>query len=137
MMIMTKIDSVSSLSKSALRRITKSGSTGQFSFSSAVGQLEETDNVSGMTQTQSTNPLLFLQEVSEKIIAKEHGEKMLNTLESVRLKLLMGEVSDTDLMVLRKEVSSQNSNITDPGLKQIIEEIEQRANIELAKRGLI
>ena len=80
---------------------------------------------------------MFLQEVSEKVIAKERGEKILNTLESVRLKLLMGDVSDTDLMVLRKEVSLQNSNITDPGLKQIIEEIEQRANIELAKRGLI
>ncbi|MBP6985239.1 MAG: hypothetical protein KBB83_01455 [Alphaproteobacteria bacterium] len=134
---MTKIDSVSSLSKSALRRITKSGSAGQLSFSSALGQLEEVDNLSGVTQTQSTNPLLFLQEVSEKVIAKERGEKILNTLESVRLKLLMGDVSDTDLMVLRKEVSLQNSNITDPGLKQIIEEIEQRANIELAKRGLI
>lgn len=134
---MVKIDSTSSVSKTALRRIIKSASSGVSSFSAVMGQVDEVEDVNIVSGPHATSSLLFLQEVSETQLAKEKGEKILNLLDQVRVNLLAGDVTNIHLLSLKKNISSYQTNISDLRLKQVLEEIEQRANIELAKRGLI
>lgn len=96
--------------------------------------MDELSQISGSFPTQ---PLLILQGVTEKQIAKEHGDKVLNLLDQLRIGLLTGQLTDQHLQSLASYLKNKTLSFSDPNIKQTMEEIEQRANIELAKRGLI
>jgi hypothetical protein len=134
---MVKVDTISSSQKSSLRKVSKTGSSGQSSFASSIAgdaAAQELSQVSGLFPTQ---PLLVLQEVSEKQTAKNHGDKILNLLDQLRLDLLSDQMPNHRLQTLANYLNSKTLKVADPQLATVLEEIEQRANIELAKRGLI
>jgi|GEM_PF-4811614 len=134
---MTKIETTSSAQKATLRRLTKTGSSSSASFSPSLGEMNSPDESAQVSGPVPASSLFLLQEVSERETAKNHGDKILNMLDRLRFSLLSGDIQDTHLFSLKAYLISQNAVCSEPRLKAVLAEIEQRANIELAKRGLI
>jgi len=83
--------------------------------------------------------ILALQEVDEdgrgSRQERERGEDILDRLDEIRHGLLTGRVNPKTLQTLLVQVRQQRQTFTDPRLKEILEEIELRAAVELAKLG--
>jgi hypothetical protein len=61
------------------------------------------------------------------------GRKMLEHLEDIRQALLFGEISKDKLIEISRFVKQQDINVNDEKLKEIMQEIELRVEVELAK----
>ena len=83
--------------------------------------------------------ILALQEVDEDGRGKgahiARGEEMLDRLDEIRAGLLSGRLNPTALERLLDQVRNRSQTVSDPGLREILEEIELRAAVELAKLG--
>ena len=81
--------------------------------------------------------LLALQEVPAEQLSRQaaerHGQALLDELDRLRYDLLSGAVSPEALKRLSEMAALRRGQIDDPGLGAIIEEIELRAAVELAK----
>lgn len=98
------------------------------------------DSASPVRQAQpvaATGGLLALQEVGDGRTARRKAVRrasdLLDMLEAIRLDLLDGSVGEERLSALLKLVSGQREAITDPRLAHVLDEIELRARVELAK----
>jgi Class II flagellar assembly regulator len=65
--------------------------------------------------------------------AKERGGLMLDHLEELRMGLLMGTVPMAKLETLAQLVRAKREQVDDPALLAILDDIELRAAVELAK----
>ena len=65
--------------------------------------------------------------------AVERGSTMLDMLEELRLGLLLGTIPQSRLEQLAQLVRVQREQVNDPRLTAILDEIELRAAVELAK----
>jgi hypothetical protein len=85
------------------------------------------------------NTVLALQEAPDatrgraRQRAKERGNLMLDQLEEIRLGLLLGTIPMAKLEHLAQLVRAKREQIDDPKLLEILDEIELRAAVELAK----
>ena len=84
--------------------------------------------------------LLSVQEVGDPLLdgrrrAMRRGADILDRLDELRHGLLIGAFSPGKLENLLVLVRRQQSNISDPKLREILAEIEVRAAVELAKLG--
>ena len=83
--------------------------------------------------------LLSVQEADDATEGKKHAraqvraEDMLDQLELLRLGLLTGVIPEGHLNDLSRVIQSHRENIIDPDLMQILDEIDLRAQVELAK----
>lgn len=112
------------------------------SFSSLLGaaETEETTQPANLSDIAGTSPLsgmLALQEMPEEDIRRKklmrQGAEMLDTLEQLRRRLLLGSLPANILQDISRQLSLQRQEISDPRLINIIEEIELRAAVELTK----
>jgi hypothetical protein len=89
--------------------------------------------------TTSIDALLALQAVEDPLAKRRklvrRGNQLIDTLEGLRTDLLAGQLSEGRLNQLMA-VMSQARDRADPGLDALIDDIELRARVELAKRGL-
>lgn len=119
----------------------KSGETqgkfqpGQTSQASSGARTQVTQSIRGV------DALLAIQEVSlagggKKKRAIRRGNSMLDILEEIRTDLLAGGLSGQKLQRLLQLVREQSQFTGDDGLDRLLEDIELRAMVELAKRGL-
>jgi hypothetical protein len=92
---------------------------------------------SGSASVSGVDALLALQGVpgpnSERAKAARRGNEILELLDEVRIGLLEGAVSQGTLNRLVKLVEVNREEFTDPGLSSILDEIDLRARVELAK----
>lgn len=65
--------------------------------------------------------------------ATRRANSLLDSLDDVRLATLNGTVSKSHLATLSQSLREQSDKIDDIGLQEILEEIELRAEVELAK----
>lgn len=65
--------------------------------------------------------------------ARERGNKLLELLDNLRLSILSGTVTLGDMVAMADIVASHREKISDPELTWILDEIDLRAQIELAK----
>lgn len=86
----------------------------------------------------SLDALLALQAVEDPLFARKkalrRGNALLDTLESIKADLLLGQVSEgrlNQLMALIGQARDRNL----PGLDGVLDDIELRARVELAKFG--
>ena len=84
--------------------------------------------------------LIMLQEVEDATVRKrravKRGHDLLDLLESVKLDLIAGIDNPAVLTRLGELARRERDRIEDPGLSEVLEHIELRAAVELAKRGL-
>lgn len=98
---------------------------------------EDSALVAAPQATASVNPLLAVQEVadatSERAHAKARAEAMLERLDDIRIGLLTGFVPRNRLEDLLRLVNDERSSAIDDRLGEVLDEIELRAKVELAK----
>jgi hypothetical protein len=127
-------------SDSVKKRGAASTSTSAFSDMLAAAESDESSapaQAMDISATGGLTNLLALQEVSDdetrrrKLMQK--GAGLLDTLEQLRRQLLVGTLNPMVIKDLQHQISIQKQLVDDPRLNQIIEDIELRAAVELAK----
>lgn len=115
----------------------KSSSTSGADFE---GFLDSTDEAQGTRSTeaaQGVNNFLFLQEISDEQVGRQkalqQGKKAIQALEELHRDLLLGRVPESTLRRLEGMVAQKRETFTDPRLAQLLDEIELRTAVELAK----
>lgn len=68
--------------------------------------------------------------------AAKRGHTLLNALESLKIALLSGQAGSARLAEIAASLKDERHAGADPGLDAVIGEIELRAAVELAKRGV-
>lgn len=122
-------------------RAGKSRSAGGERFRVAGGAgAEAAKGVSGVAAATPVDALIALQEVDTATDGKSRAvvraEAMLDVLDDLKLSLLAGGISKTKLYELVRLVDQRrdsHSAFVDPRLAQVLDEIELRARVELAK----
>jgi hypothetical protein len=137
-----KIDPVTSKPVAANRRVGGSSSAaGGGEFAKALGDSQGSGGhpVSMSMSVNSLSVVLAVQETPDaakgraRARAKDRGIKMLDFLEEIRIGLLMGAIPRDRLEQLAQMVRAKREQIDDPNLTAILDEIELRAAVELAK----
>ncbi|MEJ0062800.1 MAG: flagellar assembly protein FliX [Alphaproteobacteria bacterium] len=125
-----------------VRRVVRTGSTGGATFVKHLDPLSESEAAgaaSGATSLGTISPVVSLQEVDDAMARKSRGKarakEILDRLEDIRLELLTGSVSKDRLMQLSRMVAQRRQDIDDPRLTEILDDIDLRAQVELAKLG--
>ncbi|MBI1406124.1 MAG: flagellar assembly protein FliX [Caulobacter sp.] len=104
---------------------------------SQAGGAEAVVRTAGMTGVASLDALLALQETDgpteRRRKAVRRAGRILDVLEDLRIAVLDGEVSGANLDRLMRAVRDQRDHTDDPGLEGLLNDIETRAAVELAK----
>lgn len=91
-----------------------------------------------IAQAGSIDSLLALQAVEDPLFAKKkairRGNLLLDTLETIKADLLLGQVSEGRLSQLMTLIGQARAKQM-PGLEGVLDDIELRARVELAKFG--
>ncbi len=121
------------------RAAKKRPSSGAEQFTPDTGsEAVQTSQTAGGSAIQGMDALLALQEVDSlserRSKATRHGHTLLDTLEAVRTDLLAGLVSEERLERLAQQVSQRQTS-GDPEVDSVLDEIELRVKVELAKLG--
>ena len=118
-----------------VRRKTTSSSAGSFTVSDS----HETQGgiVAGPGPIAALDSILMLQGMDDstqgKAKAAAQGEQLLDLLDSVRDGLLAGEIPRATLNKLAAAVTRRHEAFADPRLQDVLDQIELRAHVELAK----
>lgn len=142
-----KIDPYSPLHAAVRAKQAKkaTGVAGDSLFAGFLDAADEATETFAAEQPKAAVPLssldmmLAIQEVPdeefERKRAVRQGTATLDALEELRMSILMGNVTVGQLERIASRVSAQQMVVHDPKLKAILDEIEIRAAVELAKRG--
>ena len=99
----------------------------------------ESRPATSLAPATSLDALLALQAVEDPLLKKKklvrRGTQLLDTLEEMKADVLSGRVSEGRLNQLMA-VLTQARDKADPRLDALLDDIELRARVELAKRGL-
>jgi hypothetical protein len=91
----------------------------------------------GVTGVGSVDALIALQEVDgpleRKRRAVRRAGRILDVLDEIKLALLDGGQSPVALQRLTAAVREERAGVDDPGLHDLLDEIETRARVEMAK----
>lgn len=91
------------------------------------------------SSTTPIDALLALQAVDDPTARRKRqarrGRSLLDTLDAIRTDLLVGQVSEGHLNQLMMLIGQAREH-TEPGLDAVLDDIELRARVELAKRGI-
>ncbi|OYU70580.1 MAG: flagellar assembly protein FliX [Alphaproteobacteria bacterium PA2] len=94
-------------------------------------------SVSSLSPVMNVGALLALQDVGSpterKRKAVRRAARMLDALDEMKLQLLSGEPTLDSLGRLQQAIRDQREETEDPKLEEILNEIETRAAVELAK----
>jgi len=138
-----KITGRSQVQSKVVKKTTPKGGAGGASFGkqvSAEASIAAATGVSGSAPVTSVDALWALQEVPDSTDGRSKGlmraDEMLEMLEDVRKGLLLGAISMPNLRKLADLARNQKKQSNDQKLNQLLEEVELRAEVELAKLGL-
>jgi hypothetical protein len=118
--------------------------TGGVSFGSMLEQADEAE------ETQSANAVSSVRSLGTLLLAQEEGDTMegrrknqqratriLDDLEELQMALLTGSIPESKLRSIAHVVTQQRAVIDDPQLNALLDDIELRAAIEMAKLGMV
>ncbi len=104
---------------------------------SGVDAATEVAAVSDVAPIASVESMLAIQEVSDDELTRRkavrEGFDALEALEEWRHALLMGSLSESQIRHIHQTVHAQKSRCTDPELQAVLDDIELRTAVELAK----
>lgn len=132
-----KITDSRSVGTTALRRSgrTESGK-GEFARALEGEPAAQASKLSMSTPVSAMDSLLALQEIhpdEARGAVQRHAEDLLDELDELRHGLLMGALSKVQLKRLKTLVTARRATAADPRLAEILDAIELRAAVELAK----
>jgi hypothetical protein len=113
------------------------GSSFNLPATGAAGSATPAARAGGVTGVASLDALLALQQADGPLERRRkavgRAGKILDVLDDLRLAVIDGEVSGAHLEHLVRAVRDQREGTDDPGLEGVLDEIEMRAAVELAK----
>ena len=137
-MKIAKTGAVGKSGKSNRKKV--SGTSGNFAEAlEAIEGVENTEDGIGAGAVGPVAAVLSLQEVPD---ATEHpsrgvliskSEDLLDRLDEIRISILSGSISKEKLTELGRQLKKKRIESDDPKLNELIEEIELRAEVEIAK----
>jgi hypothetical protein len=133
--IPVEIKGTSRVGTSAIKRKAQGASSDGFS----IGTPTETHAqiVAGPGPIAALDSILMLQGMDDSTNGKSkgqaHGEQLLDLLDSVRDGLLAGGIPRATLNKLAHAVTKRQEAFADPKLQDVLDQIELRAHVELAK----
>lgn len=124
-----------------VRRKSATGSADSDFASQLEGETESAASagVSGTAASAAVSTILALQQAegeegdAAKERAKKRADELLRELEMLRLDILAGAIPRGHLIALAQTVKTARDNVFDPRLNEILDEIDLRAQVELAK----
>ncbi len=123
----------------SIRRRKRSKGVSQGGFASEMAAGAEPATRGGVGAVDVLDGVLAIQEVGDegddRRKAHAHGEQVLQRLEQIRMGLLAGRMPTHQLNELVRALRGRPAQFTDPRLGEILDEIELRASVELAKLG--
>jgi len=125
------------------RRGDKAGGKGGADFTRHLDafaeSVEDAQGVGTAAPTAGIDALLTVQAVPDALDGEarqrlhRRGEDLLDRLEDIRRGLLLGSLPKDQLVDLARLVRSRRETAQDPRLAQVLDEIELRAEVEIAK----
>jgi hypothetical protein len=136
-----KVEPTSPRPTTTVRKTGGSSATGSGGFAKALSDTQPSHGPGMPVSVGFTdlNTVLALQEAPDatrgraRKRAKERGDMMLEHLDEIRMGLLLGTIPMARLEQLAQLVRAKREQIDDPKLLAILDEIELRAAVELAK----
>ena len=137
-----KVNGPGALQNNAVRRTRKGADrSGKGGFAAEVSATETEpaalSQVQGSSSLTPVDSLIALQEVEDSTTGRKRGmargKEMLKLLDNIRHGLLIGGISRQKLESLVRAVRSDRLAIEDLKLQEVLDEIELRAAVELAK----
>ena len=136
-----KIDGSGRIVSPATSKVSRAGANGSgTNFSHLVESGAEAAPANRVVAPQALtgiDALLGLQEIDDvtdrRARAKKRATGLLDQLDDIRNSLLMGEMPPHQLTALRDRIAREKVEVDDPKLTALMEEIELRAEVELAK----
>ncbi|MGE3623486.1 MAG: flagellar assembly protein FliX [Bdellovibrionales bacterium] len=120
-----------------IKRAAKAAGTGGPSFARQLDESSESGATQSMSATAHVSGVLGVQEIDDALAQASRGKKrafdILDRLEDLRIEILTGTISRDKLLQLTQVVSSRRAQISDPRLAEVLDEIDLRAQVELAK----
>ena len=120
-----------------IRRAMKTSGPKGTSFSQQLDEPSETASSQGVSGASSVMGVLGVQEIDDALAQASRGKlralDILDRLEDLRIELLSGAISRDKLTQLSQVVSARRAEVTDPRLAEVLDEIDLRAQVELAK----
>lgn len=123
-----------------VRRKSKTGSAEGADFASMLEEAEETAAAGAAAPTASVSGmdmLLSIQGVSGDEVnrkkAYRHAGQTLDALDDLRKAILIGDVGPRHLISISQKIDQMRLQTNDPKLQAILDDIELRAAVELAK----
>jgi len=138
-----KVSSTGGVSSTGASRAKPAGGSTGFSLPSvnaAPTGAAGAASVGGLSGVGSVDALLALQEtgavgspLERKKRAVRRADQILDILGEVRVAMIDGDISQSTLERLTRAIREQRENTDDPKLEGVLNEIETRAAVELAK----
>ena len=108
-------------------------------FAKHLDEADETGPAAGVSGVNSVSGIYGIQEVDDATAHASKGKRravdILDRLDDLRIELLTGTISRDKLMQLLRIVNAQRHSVTDPRLKEVLDEVDLRAQVELAKHA--
>jgi hypothetical protein len=121
----------------SVRRSEKTGGARSGEFARHLDSPTGGAGVSGGNPVGAINTFLSIQEVDDPLHgrarAKKRAEDILDELDEMRDGLLSGTLARESIIRLASLVRMRRPEVNEPGLKEVLDEIELRAEVELAK----
>ena len=137
---MFRIDDIRKTAELAKGKSTKKVSTSE-SFAEYLKMLsaQESNNIQNTSAMTSADAIFAAQMVDgeeeqqkkQKLLKRGYG--LLDKLEEIREGLLLGSISKDKLIEISRMVKNKNVDCDDEKLREIMDEIELRVEVELAK----
>lgn len=135
-----RIDNSKQTKRVSLNRSRTRASTGGRGFElDSAPRSEAAGGARGPRPLAAVDALLAIQEVPDSLSGRaravQRGGEMLDLLEDIRIAVLSGAVPENKLAALLRVVASKRGEVDDAALAGVLDEIELRARVELAKFG--
>jgi hypothetical protein len=132
-----RIEQASVLSPNVARRAAQAPN-GEGRFAEALVQDAMTTAANAPKTVATVDNLFILQEVAEDLAGRrraalKRGDSMLDRLDDIRIALLTGSLPRGQLESLRHMAKERGDMLNDPQLQSVLDEIELRVAVELAK----
>ena len=130
-----KVDPTGTAKAASVRRPDKGSQAKPGEFSKLLEGLDEPEAPRATASAAPVDPVVGVRDATDRSgrRSKQRAEDILDRLEEIRLGLLAGAIPRDRLEALDQLVQQHRDRVADPRLSEILDEIELRARVELAK----
>lgn len=124
---------------SSTSKTSKTGKTNSSFGDMVTGAAKETSGVAATQSIAKVDALLAVQGAESAMERKarrkmvERGDKVIRQLDHLRLGLLTGKLTIGQVIDLADVIASHREKVNDPEMTAVLDEIDMRAQIEIAK----